>query len=111
MEFLDFSEYSDPPLLTSVTTHRSLEQNRGVNDMVSASEKLRSCLTNMLECFSNFFMTGTTFWGASTLSSVSKAVCRDCRTCCGLLRTCSLVPKVRSRTLLKWNLNENLLCG
>ena len=32
---LDFSEYSDPPLLTSVTTHRSLDQNRGVNDMVS----------------------------------------------------------------------------
>ena len=66
MEFLDFSEYSDPPLLTSVTTHRSLEQNRGVNDMVGASEKLRSCLANMLECFSNFFMTGTFFWGLDT---------------------------------------------
>ena len=66
MEFLDFSEYSDPPLLTSVTTHRSLEQNRGANDMVSASEKLRSCLTNMSECFSNFFMTGTFFWGLDT---------------------------------------------
>ena len=36
MEFLDFSEYSDPPLLTSVTTHRALDYNRGENDMVSA---------------------------------------------------------------------------
>ena len=39
MEFLDFSEYSDPPLLTSVTTHRALDHNRGENDMVSGMEK------------------------------------------------------------------------
>ena len=39
VEFLDFSEYSDPPLLTSVTTHRALDHNRGENDMVSGMEK------------------------------------------------------------------------
>ena len=38
MELLDFSEYSDTPLLTSVTTHRpaAAAAQRGLNDMVSA---------------------------------------------------------------------------
>ena len=38
MELLDFSEYSDTPLLTSVTTHRpaAAAAQRGLNDMVRA---------------------------------------------------------------------------
>ena len=48
MEFLDFSEYSDPPLLTSVTTHRALDRNRGENDMVSGMEKYCGCIRMVL---------------------------------------------------------------
>ena len=49
MEFLDFSEYSDPPLLTSVTTRRALDHNRGENDMVSGMEKYCGCIRMVLK--------------------------------------------------------------
>ncbi len=38
VEFLDFSEYSDPPLLTSVTTQPAAGDHRSADDMVRASQ-------------------------------------------------------------------------
>jgi hypothetical protein len=41
VEFLDFSEYSDPPLFTSVTTNRGAEggADQASNEMVRSSAK------------------------------------------------------------------------